>query len=217
MTISTPSYPGASTRPVTTRERILREASALFAQRGYAGTSTRDIAAAVGIRQPSLFHHFPSKAAIADALLEYGIGTSLAQVRRIASTDETAAVRLYAFSYWVMTHVITAPYRMVGLVDYEFLNSTEGQPWRSRIDEVTRYVVKMVEEGVQSGEFVQEDTEFLRLMVVGVYNSHHRINTMNPPEDVERQARLGADFVLRALLADPATLPQVRQEADLVF
>jgi AcrR family transcriptional regulator len=209
--------PYAPARPLTTRERILREASALFAQRGYAGTSTRDIAAAVGIRQPSLFHHFPSKAAIADALLEYGIGTTLAHVRRIASTDESAGVRLYAFSHWVMTHVVTAPYRMVGLVDYEFLNSPEGQPWQSRIDEVTRYVVRMVEEGVESGEFVQEDADFLRLMVVGVYNSHHRINTVNPPEDVERQATLGADFVLRALLADPSRLPQIRQEAGLVF
>jgi AcrR family transcriptional regulator len=215
MTTTTPGLP--QTRQTSTRERILREASALFAQRGYAGTSTRDIAAAVGIRQPSLFHHFPSKAAIADALLEYGIGTTLAQARRVASTDETAAVRLYAFSHWVMTHVVTAPYRMVGLVDYEFLNSPEGQPWQSRIDEVTRYIVKMVDEGVESGEFVQEDPEFLRLMVVGVYNSHHRINTMNPPTDVDLQARLGADFILRALLADPSRLPQVRQEAALVF
>jgi AcrR family transcriptional regulator len=214
---TTAESPYSPARTLSTRERILREASALFAQRGYAGTSTRDIAAAVGIRQPSLFHHFPSKAAIADALLEYGIGTTLAHVRRIASTDETAAVRLYAFSHWVMTHVVTAPYRMVGLVDYEFLNSTEGQPWQSRIDEVTRYVVKMVEEGVESGEFVQEDSDFLRLMVVGVYNSHHRINTVNPPEDVDRQATMGSDFILRALLADPSRLPQIRQEAQLVF
>jgi len=202
---------------LSTRERILREASALFAQRGYAGTSTRDIAAAVGIRQPSLFHHFPSKAAIADTLLEFGIGTTLAQVRRIASTDETAGVRLYAFAEWVMTYVVTAPYRLVGLVDYEFLNLPEGQPWQSRIDEVTRYIVQMVTEGVESGEFVQEDPDFLRLMVVGVFNSHHRINTANPPEDAAAQARLGADFVLRALLADPSRLTQVRQEADLVL
>jgi hypothetical protein len=64
---------------------------------------------------------------------------------------------------------------------------------------------------------VQEDPDFLRLMVVGVYNSHHRINTVNPPEDVDRQATLGADFILRALLADPSRLPQIRQEAGLVF
>src|SRR5581483_2006845 len=44
-----------------TRERILYEASNLFAREGYHGTTTREIAAAVGVRQPSLFYHFPSK------------------------------------------------------------------------------------------------------------------------------------------------------------
>jgi AcrR family transcriptional regulator len=45
----------------STRGRMLPEVSLLFAQRGYFGTSTRDIADAVRIRQPSLFHHFEAK------------------------------------------------------------------------------------------------------------------------------------------------------------
>ena len=66
----------------STRERILREASILFTQHGYFGTSTRDIAGAVGIRQPSLFHHFDNKAAIAEELLEYAWGSTLTHLRR---------------------------------------------------------------------------------------------------------------------------------------
>jgi AcrR family transcriptional regulator len=203
-------------RKDSTRERILREASTLFAQRGYAGTSTRDIASAVGIRQPSLFHHFPSKAAIADALLEYAVGTALAQARRIATMDEPASVRLYAFAQWAMTHVVTSPYRLVGLVEYEFLNSPEGSTWIGRVDEISRYMVEMVTDGVESGEFVQEDPDFLRLMVVGTFNAHHRIKTMMPSDNVELDAEKGADFVLRALLVDNSRLPQIRQEAGLL-
>src|SRR5262249_3337983 len=48
----------------TTRDRVLRAATRLFAGRGYGMTSMRDIARAARIRVASLYHHFKSKDAL---------------------------------------------------------------------------------------------------------------------------------------------------------
>src|SRR5262245_44993907 len=52
-----------------TRQAILDAALALFAEKGYFGTSLRDVARAVGVRESALYNYFPGKEALFEALL----------------------------------------------------------------------------------------------------------------------------------------------------
>ena len=53
-----------------TKQKIILKALELFSERGYDAVSVGEIAAAVGIKAPSLYNHFASKQAIFDAIVE---------------------------------------------------------------------------------------------------------------------------------------------------
>ena len=53
-----------------TRERILDSAQRLVLEQGLAGTSIDDVLTAAGTSKGAFFHHFPSKHALARAIVE---------------------------------------------------------------------------------------------------------------------------------------------------
>lgn len=55
----------------TTRTRILEAAIDCLANTGYAATSTNSVATAAGITRAALLYHFPSRAALIEAVIQY--------------------------------------------------------------------------------------------------------------------------------------------------
>lgn len=55
---------------MTTKEQILNEALTMFARNGFEAVSMRDIGAAVGIRESSIYKHYSGKQAIMDAIVK---------------------------------------------------------------------------------------------------------------------------------------------------
>ena len=59
------------------RQQLLHAAARLFREQGFAATTTRDIAAAAGMRSGSPFYHFENKAALLFAVMEQGMHGAL--------------------------------------------------------------------------------------------------------------------------------------------
>lgn len=80
----------------TAREEILDAAAELFTTKGFATTSTHQIADAVGIRQASLYYHFPSKTQIFLTLLTSTVEPAMELAERLATVDASVPERLWA-------------------------------------------------------------------------------------------------------------------------
>jgi len=87
----------------TTRERLIATARELFGEHGYEGTSIGAVLEASGVARGALYHHFPSKEALFDAVLDRVVADIAASgtwlelaldpaVQRIALLDPPAVV-----------------------------------------------------------------------------------------------------------------------------
>ncbi|WP_161884090.1 TetR/AcrR family transcriptional regulator [Deinococcus alpinitundrae] len=101
----------AAVSPVSTRERILSEGAQLFVARGYHGVSMREVAAAVGVTKPALYHHYADKEALFLAILNGALSGLSGVVERARQPLDLRG------QLQVLIHelLISAPQQRVGL------------------------------------------------------------------------------------------------------
>ena len=159
----------ATEHALSTREAILFESRRLFALYGFDGTSLNQIAEAVGIRRPSLLHHFPSKEAIYSEVFLWSLGEWGTLI--VAATDEPELEGLAKVDY-----VITAGFgffernpefvrimRREALADGAHLGIDLGEALRPHFEQA----VAFFEREMEAGHFRHHDAEQLILTGYG--------------------------------------------------
>jgi AcrR family transcriptional regulator len=210
MKVATPDTTARPTPDVNTRDQILTVASNLFAVHGYYGTTTREIALAVGVRQPSLFHHFGSKAAIMEALLEHDLARSVPARERIARSQEPAGVRLYRYLSDEVVHIANSPYNLAGVYTDEVRGSPEFEPWHRRRRRLHRAIERILVDGQRSGEFIDIDPHLAREAILGVLGRTLSSYSGGQAAFDASLADQVASLLLRAMLADVTQLEGIR-------
>lgn len=195
----------------STRTEILRAASRLFNERGYHGTSVREIADAVGIRKQSVGHHFPTKQSILVELLGETLTVPLRVVQAMRAHRGSPAARLYAYIRFDVAHLLDSPYVLQGLFGTYLLSDPVLLTWYQGASDLYDAVAAIVAEGTGTGEFREIDPDFAAGAVGGLVEQTFSVwepygFTVDVPASV-------ADFCLLALLRDGAELDRVRADA----
>ena len=76
------------------RERILETAIGMFAEKGYAGTSVREIVEQAGVSKPVLYYYFQSKEGLFLAILEMAENLQTELLARILESAGNVLERL---------------------------------------------------------------------------------------------------------------------------
>ena len=155
---------GTPTAHWATRDRILLEASRLFATHGFRGASTRQIAERVGVAQPSLFKHFSSKRAILAALAVYDMDVPARHAELAARAEGSAVDRFASYVAWDFEWYRTMPFDLRGMT--EDLVRSEGlldaqaalRRWHGAVDELLR-------QGVATGDVAANAVPFLPTVI----------------------------------------------------
>ena len=168
-------------RQEDTKQRILDKALELFSAQGYDAVSMGQIAAAVGIKAPSLYNHFPGKQAIFDALVastaaQYEADTGKLDIhvqnaaRDIPAFTEITEDALFEkvrqiFEYSLHNETISRFRRMMSIE--QFRSPELAALYSARyVERVVRYHAGIFRALIAAGEIAAEDPDALAMLYV---------------------------------------------------
>jgi AcrR family transcriptional regulator len=169
---------------------ILHAALRAFRENGYHATTLDDIAGHVGVRKTALYHYFPDK----EAILYECHRESLNEIRRVmkeAMKLETATERL---GYVIREHVRVITGNLDGsplALEVPALSTERQAEIIATRDRYERDLRKLIEQGVESGEFRDVDSKIAAFVILGAINW---IARWYRPEGALHARELGTEF-----------------------
>lgn len=183
------------------RAKVVDAAARVFAERGYHGASTQDIADLLGMRQASLYYYFASKEAALEEVCARGTSGFIERAELILKSDGTPQEKLRSL---LIAHVAPLEDR----ADYmlTFLNERKWLPQESRrrIGRMSRRMEaifeRVIREGMRNGEFRGDLNP--RLTTLALLSMMNGVSLWHGSEsaDLERIATTLADLALKGTL-----------------
>jgi AcrR family transcriptional regulator len=168
-------------RAGTTRHRLIAAASRQFARRSYSMVSLDDILAEAELTKGAMYFHFPSKQALALAIID-----DLTEMSRTAVTEllahrmsglETLIDLVYLRAVQdTQNELARAGVRLLDALD----NTDLGTPlWQSWIE----FVTTLTQKAIAEGDFIdQHDPEDIAKILVALWVGTRRISDPDQPE-----------------------------------
>jgi AcrR family transcriptional regulator len=179
------------------RQDAIRAAAAVFADKGYHGSSTRDIAEKLGIKQGSLYYYFNSKE---EALVEvclYAMRDYVNHMEAIASADQPFEAKLIAT---ITSHISKYREQNGAMKVYHserlYLPKAKREKLYRLGSGYRQTLEGIFEDGVENGPLRKDlDCHFATQTVIGICNAWGELIARDPDLDLFEVIRKCTDLL----------------------
>ena len=185
------------------RQRELLDAAAeVFAQKGYHGATTTDIAERLGITQGNLYYYFKSKDDALTQVCSGGTEGYLARLREVVASPANGPDKLKAAIKAHIDPVTTIPaYVLTFQREKRYLSGPAKKGLHALTDEYDQLFQSLLDEGIKSGEFRKDlDTKLYSLMIIHACNGAQAMMTRNRKLKVPHMVEAISTMFLNGLL-----------------
>ena len=185
-----------------TAERILQVASKLFAEKGFANVSVRDICKDTGTTAPVIYYYFGSKKGLFDAVARKQI--SMSDFLRNLAAATKAADPKKGLETFISTYLSNFPEHTfdIGLYmrDSATLDKRSAQRVSGDLEKISGIAEELVAEATEKGLFRRTDPKLAVDCLLGMLNRviFQHIHFAKS-SDRESYSRFVADFFFRAM------------------
>jgi AcrR family transcriptional regulator len=143
---------------VLTSERILEVAEEVLRRYGPGKATVVDVARALGVSHGSVYRHFPSKAALRDAVTKRWLERVLEPLEQIVASDGPAPARL---KHWLDLLISIKRKRAFDdpelFATYMTLVAEAREVVKAHVGELVRQASQIIADGIARGEFITPD------------------------------------------------------------
>ncbi|MBD2713541.1 TetR family transcriptional regulator [Microvirga sp. STR05] len=142
------------TRKVNKRQLILDEAAKLFKQKGFGGTSMRDLASEVGIEAASMYNHIKSKDEILELICFRISGIYISQLAEIEATQAAYGEKIKALiRLHIRLMIEDGAAVSVANHDWKYLREPALTEFKQARKQYEKGFAALIEQGIAAGEF----------------------------------------------------------------
>lgn len=185
-------------------QEIYTQAIKLFAERGFAGTSFQDIADAVGLTRPALYHYVKSKEDLLARIVHETTEDAASSISAIVNRDDLdAAQKVQEITRANVIRQGEHSTRFQLLVRSEAnLPEPVAKTHRNSRRQVLRLVAQVVQEGIAAGLFRPTDPRVAAFGVLGLSNWVSWWYNADHGDDLVAISKELADFAVAGLMLD---------------